>query len=66
MATKRKSGKQAGEPVAAELGAIKRLLILQLITSGVQSKDIATALGVDGSVISRIVSKHKVKRPTGR
>jgi FixJ family two-component response regulator len=35
------------DPVADELESIKRLMVLQLITSGVQAKDIAAALDVD-------------------
>ncbi len=67
MATKRRGKKPKGDPVADELNSIKRLLILQLITSGVQAKDIASGLGVDKSVVSRIVPSRKVKkRPTNR
>ncbi len=62
MAAKRKPRKQKNDPVTDELGAIKRLLILQLITSGVQAKDIASTLGVDQSVVSRIVSARRVKK----
>lgn len=67
MAVRRKARKAKGDPVADELGSIKRLLLLQLITSGVQAKDIAAALGVDQSVISRLVPTRRVKkRSTGR
>lgn len=52
------------DPVVGELLSIKRLLVLQLITSGVQGKDIASALGVDQSVISRLVPSRKVKKRT--
>ena len=62
MAVKRKVRKPKGDPVADELGGIKRLLVLQLITSGVQAKDIAAALGVDQSVVSRLVPTRKVKK----
>ena len=62
MAVKRKVRKTKGDPVAAELDAIKRLLVLQLITSGIQAKDIAAALGVDQSVVSRLVPARKVKK----
>ena len=66
MATKRKSKKQTGDPIGDGLDAIKRLLVLQLITSGVQATHIASALGVDQSVISRMVPARKVKRPSRR
>jgi len=48
--------------VQAELEAIKRLLVLQLITSGVQATDVAKALQVDKSVVSRMVPARKVKK----
>jgi predicted transcriptional regulator len=51
-----------GDPVVAELDSIKRLLVLQLITSGIQGKDIASVLGVDQSVISRLVSARKLRK----
>jgi hypothetical protein len=66
MATKRKPKKQKSNPIAVELGAIKRLLVLQLITSGVQTTKIASALGVDKSSISRLVPARKVKPKSGR
>jgi hypothetical protein len=61
MAAKRKPrGSRQSDP-AAELGAIKRLLVLQLLTSGVQGTQIASALGVDKSVVSRLVPTRKIK-----
>ena len=52
------------DPVVGELDSIKRLMVLQLITSGVQAKDIATALGVDQSAISRLVPARFCKHRT--
>jgi predicted transcriptional regulator len=46
--------------VVKELEAIKRLLMLQLIASGVQANDIALALGVNKSVISEILPVRKL------
>jgi len=66
MATKPKPKKPKSDPIATELGAIKRLLVLQLITSGVQTTKIASALGVDQSSISRLVPARKVKPKSGR
>ncbi len=66
MAAKRKPRKQRSDPVADELNAIKRLLVLQLITSGVQATDIASSLGVDRSVVSRLVPARKVKRRSAK
>ncbi len=63
MAAKRKARRQKGDPVADGLDSIKRLLVLQLVTSGVQNTAIASALGVDASVVSRLVPTRKVKKP---
>jgi len=62
MAANRKAGRRRNDPVADELDSIKRLLVLQLITSGVQAMDIASALRVDRSVVSRLVPSRKVKK----
>jgi hypothetical protein len=51
MASKKARAKSA-DPVVNELESIRRLLMLQLINSGVSAKDIATALGVVKSVVS--------------
>ncbi|MGH9198985.1 MAG: hypothetical protein ACRD1T_25065 [Acidimicrobiia bacterium] len=64
MAAKRRSSKVKGDPVAGELDSIKRLLVLQLLTSGIQAKVIASALGVDQSVVSRLVPSRKIKKRT--
>ena len=40
--------------IAKQLEEIKRLMIVQLIASGVQSAHVADALGVHSSTISRI------------
>ena len=67
MADKRKARKQKGDAVADELDSIKRLLVLQLLTSGIQANAIAAALGVDKSVVSRLVPSRKLrKRPAAR
>ena len=65
MAKKRRANKQRrGDTVTHELDSIKRLLVLQLITSGVQANAIASALGVDQSVVSRLVPSRKVRKRT--
>lgn len=66
MAVKRKPRKQVSDPVADELNAIKRLLVLQLVTSGVQTTHIASTLGVDNSVVSRLVPARKVKKRSAK
>ena len=50
------------DPVVAELQAIKRLLILQLLSSGVSATHIAMSLGVDNAVISRLVPARAIKK----
>ena len=50
------------DPVAKELEAIKKLLILDLVTSGVQAKDIAKVLGVTKSTVSAIVPARGIKK----
>jgi hypothetical protein len=50
------------DAVVRELDSIKRLLVLQLLTSGVQSTTIARAMGVDNSVVSRLVPARHVKK----
>jgi DNA-binding NarL/FixJ family response regulator len=47
------------DPIVRELLDVKRLLILQLLTQGVSQDQIARALGINQSTISRLV-------PTGR
>ena len=53
--------KVKNDSLLEEMRAVKRLLILQLLVSGVQAKDIATALGVSLSSVSRLVPRRKVK-----
>lgn len=50
------------EKIADLLEDVKRLLILDLVAKGVQSKHIAKVLGVDNSVITRIVPARQVKK----
>lgn len=54
--------RRAEDAVVKELDAIKRLLVLQLVTSGVHSTAIARAMGVDVSVVSRLVPARRVKK----
>jgi hypothetical protein len=41
---------------------IKRLLVLGLIQSGVQGKNIAAILGIDPATITRMVSVRQIKK----
>jgi predicted XRE-type DNA-binding protein len=42
------------DPVLAELIAIKRLIVFALLKGGASQKQIATALGIDQSQVSRM------------
>jgi predicted transcriptional regulator len=44
------------------LEQIKRLMVLALVHQGVQGKDIATVLGVDPAIISRMISARQIKK----
>jgi len=61
----KKKGKKAAtlDDLLYEMGQVRKLLVLQLVISGVQTKDIATALGVDKSVVSRMVPTRKIRKP---
>ncbi len=61
MATKR-TDKAISDPIQAELDSIKRLLMLFLIKAGALQGEIAMALDVDPSVVSRMFSARKVKK----
>jgi hypothetical protein len=50
------------EKIIELLEDIKRLLIVNLVASGVQGKDIAQTLGVDNSVITRIAPARKIRK----
>ncbi len=50
------------DPMVQELQAIKRLLILLLVKLGSDSKEVAGAMGVDGSVVRRMVPTGAVKK----
>lgn len=58
MATRRTSD----EAQSSEWEAVKRLLILMLIKMGASQGEIAMALGVDQSSVSRMFPARKVKR----
>ena len=59
-----KSNPESGEPdslakIAEGLEDVKRLLIFALMRSGASQGDVAKALGVNQSSISRLVSKKR-------
>lgn len=51
--------------IVRELADIKRLLILQLITSGVEAQYVAKALRISKSTLSGIVSARSIKKTKG-
>ena len=53
---------QSDDPLARELEAIKKLLILQLVTTGVEAQDIGKVLGLGKSDMSRLVPTRKIKK----
>ena len=46
------------DPVLSEVTAIKRLMVLALLRTGASQKEVAAALGVDQSHVSRMFSKE--------
>lgn len=48
--------------IAGLLEDVRKLLILDLVAKGVQSKNIAHALGVDNAIITRIAPARKIKK----
>ncbi len=67
MAKKRKKKEPVNtDPIVRELDAVKRLLMLQLANSGVKPSQIAIALGVDKSVVSRTLPVRKLGLTTGQ
>ncbi len=58
---RKKVANAANDLLLEEMRAVKRLLILQLFVSGVPMRDIAIALGVSMSTVSRLVPFSKVK-----
>jgi IS30 family transposase len=48
--------------VSRQLEDLKRLAILQLLATGVQSSHIAKALGIHSSAISRMVPAREIKK----
>ena len=62
-----KSYDTASESQLAELVAIKRLLVFSLLRSGASQNEIAGALGMDQSQVSRMFPKSAGRRrPKGR
>jgi hypothetical protein len=54
------------QKIAADLDAIKKLMILNLVQKGFQQKDLASALDVDGAILSKMFPKGILKKAKGR
>jgi IS30 family transposase len=52
--------------ISEQLEELKRLIIVQLLASGVQSAHIAKALGIHASGISRIVPAREIQKVAKR
>lgn len=53
------------DPVLAELTAIKRLIVFSLLKNGATQQQIGSALGLDGSQISRMFPSGS-RKATGK
>lgn len=62
MSKRKRKAETFSSNEAEELTYIKRLLMLQLVSDGVDSKDIASVLGIDASAVSRTVPSQKIKK----
>jgi len=62
MSTRSTASPGDGRKLEGLLEDLKRLAILQLLTSGVQATQIAKALGVDKSVVSRLVPSRAIRK----
>ena len=54
--------KTDSDPIVTEVEDLKRLMILMLVKMGTPQGEIALALGVDQSSVSRIVPTRKAKK----
>ncbi len=54
--------KKTNDQILFELDSLKKLLILLLLKAGASQTEIALALGVDQSTVSRMFPTSKVKR----
>lgn len=62
MAKRRRAKSKHQDPTVEMLDQLRRLIMLQLVVSGVKAKDIATVLGVNKSVISGIIPARAIKK----
>lgn len=56
-----KKKRMANDPIVEELQAIKRLLMLQTLRTGATQNQIAAALGIDQSAVSRMIPSKAIR-----
>ena len=57
MSKKQESNAAASDPITSELIAIKRLLIFDLLRNGAKQDQVAAALGISQSAVSKMFKK---------
>ncbi len=62
MARRKRTKPKHEDPVVQQLDHLKRLMMLQLVVSGVKAKDIAKVLGVTNSAISAIIPARTIQK----
>ena len=60
--TKKKKKKAIDDPIQSELDSLKRLFTLFLLKAGASQGEVAMALGVDQSIVSRMFPARNVKK----
>ena len=60
MAPKKKT--EIADPIQSELDSIKRLLTLLLLKAGATQEELAMALSIDQSAVSRMFPTRKLKK----
>jgi len=62
MSKRKRKAERFSSDELRELTYIRKLLMMQLIRDDVDSKDIASVLGIDASTVSRAVPSRKMKK----
>src|SRR5256885_1032909 len=52
--------------IAADVEALKKLMILSLVQKGFKQKELASVLNVDGAILSKMFPKGLLKRAKGQ
>ena len=54
------------QKIAADLDAIKKLMILSLVQKGLKQKELASVLNVDEAILSKMFPRGLLKQVKGR